>query len=134
MEEHSGLQLDDGSQIAVIGGGPAGSFFSYFLLDMAERVGIDIQVDIYEPKDFSRPGPGGCNHCGGVVHESLVQILAAEGINLPPTVVQRGIDSHILHMGVGSVRIETPLAEKRIGTVYRGGWPTEGQGEKMGRP
>ena len=75
MEEQSGLQLDDSSQIAVIGGGPAGSFFSYFLLDMAERVGIDIQVDICEPKDFSHPGPGGCNHCGGVVHESLVQYI-----------------------------------------------------------
>jgi len=123
MDEQMRLQLDDGSRIAVIGGGPAGSFFSYFLLDLAERAGMDIQVDIYEPKDFSRPGPAGCNHCGGIVHESLVQILAAEGINLPPTVVQRGIDSHVLHMGVGSVRIETPLHEKRIGALYRGGGP-----------
>jgi flavin-dependent dehydrogenase len=130
MEAQSGLQLDDGSQIAVIGGGPAGSFFSYFLLDMAERVGIDIQVDIYEPKVFSRPGPDGCNHCGGVVHESLVQILATEGIILPPTVVQRGIDSHMLHMGVGSVNIETPLDEKRIGTVYRGAGPRRGKERK----
>jgi len=132
MEKQTTLQLDDGSQIAVIGGGPAGSFFSYFLLDMAERVGIDIQVDIYEPKDFSRPGPAGCNHCGGVVHESLVQILATEGINLPPTVVQRGIDSHMLHMGVGSVRIETPLDEKRIGAVYRGSGPRGVKDNKWG--
>ena len=123
MDRQTDLQLDDGSQIAVIGGGPSGSFFGYFLLDMAERIGIDIQVDIYEPKDFSRPGPAGCNHCGGVVHESLVQILATEGINLPPTVVQRGIDSHVLHMGMGSVRIETPLEEKRIGAMYRGAGP-----------
>jgi flavin-dependent dehydrogenase len=132
MEKQTTLQLDDGSQIAVIGGGPAGSFFSYFLLDMADRVGIDIQVDIYEPKDFSRLGPPGCNHCGGVVHESLVQILATEGINLPPTVVQRGIDSHMLHMGVGSVRIETPLDEKRIGAVYRGAGPRGVKDNKWG--
>jgi len=123
MEKLNSLHLDDGSQIAVMGGGPAGSFFSYFLLDMAERVGIDVQVDIYEPKDFSRPGPPGCNMCGGIVHESMVQILATEGINLPPTVVQRGIDSHVLHMGVGSVRIEAPLHEKRIGAMYRGAGP-----------
>jgi flavin-dependent dehydrogenase len=115
--------LDNGSHVAVIGGGPAGSFFSYFLLEMAERAGMELQVDVYEPKDFSRAGPKGCNHCGGVVHESLVQILATEGINLPPTVVQRGIDSHILHMGVGSVRIETPLHEMRIGAMYRGAGP-----------
>jgi flavin-dependent dehydrogenase len=123
MKEQTRLQLDHGSRIAVMGGGPAGSYFSYFLLDMAERAGLDVQVEIYEPKDFSRPGPAGCNHCGGVVHESLVQILAAEGINLPPTVVQRGIDSHILHMGVGSVRIETPVHEKRIGAMHRGAGP-----------
>ena len=123
MEEQTSLELDDGSRVAVIGGGPAGSFFSYFLLDMAERTGIDIQVDVYEPKDFSRPGPAGCNHCGGGVHESLVQILATEGIFLPPTVVQRGVDSHILHMGVGDAHIATPLDEKRIGTVFRGSGP-----------
>jgi len=118
-----GTRLTDGSRVAVIGGGPAGSFFSYFLLDMAERVRLDVGVDIYEPRDFSRPAPHGCNMCGGVVSESLVQYLAAEGINLPPTVVQRGIDSYMLHMDVGSKRIETPLNEKRIAAVHRGGGP-----------
>lgn len=118
-----GYELVDGSKVAVIGGGPAGSFFSYFLLEMAERMGTDIQVDIYEPRDFSRPGPSGCNMCGGIISESLVQTLATDGINLPPTVVQRGIDSYILHMDVGSARIDTPLYEKRIGAVHRGTGP-----------
>jgi flavin-dependent dehydrogenase len=117
------LKLDGGSRVAVIGGGPAGSYFSYFLLDMAERMDVDIQLDIYEPRDFSSPGPAGCNMCGGIVSESLVQTLATEGIILPPTVVQRGIDSYVLHMDVGSVRIETPLREKRIGAVHRGAGP-----------
>jgi flavin-dependent dehydrogenase len=119
------LQLDDGSRVGVIGGGPAGSFFTIFLLDTAERMGLDIQVDIYEPRDYTRPGPVGCNMCGGIISESLVQNLAAEGINLPPTVVQRGIDSYMLHMDVGSVRIETPLQEKRIAAVYRGPGPRD---------
>ena len=119
------LQLDDGSRVGVIGGGPAGSFFTIFLLDTAERMGMDIQVDIYEPRDYTCPGPVGCNMCGGIISESLVQNLAAEGINLPPTVVQRGIDSYMLHMDVGSVRIETPLQEKRIGAVYRGPGPRD---------
>lgn len=121
----SELQLDDGSQVGVIGGGPAGSFFSIFLIDMAERMGLDIKVDIYEPRDYTKPGPVGCNMCGGIISESLVQNLAAEGINLPPTVVQRGIDSYMLHMDVGSVRIETPLEEARIGAVYRGPGPRD---------
>ena len=119
------LQLEDGSRVAVIGGGPAGSFFSYFLLEMADRIGLELQVDLYEPKDFTRPAPKGCNMCGGIVSESLVQNLATEGINLPSKVVQRGIDSYVLHMDVGSVRIETPLHEMRIGAVTRGPGPRD---------
>ncbi|MEK6562279.1 MAG: hypothetical protein AABZ59_03780, partial [Candidatus Binatota bacterium] len=121
----SNLKLDNGSRVAVIGGGPAGSFFSYFLLDMAQRSGIDVQVDIYEPRDFSHPAPQGCNMCGGIISESLVQLLAVEGINLPAAVVQRGIDSYMLHMSVGSVRIGTPLHEKRIAAVHRGAGPRD---------
>lgn len=121
----STLQLDDGSRVGVIGGGPAGSFFSFFLLGLAKRLALDIHVDIYEPRDFTRIGPAGCNMCGGIISESLVQMLATEGINLPPTVVQRGIDSYMLHMDVGSVEIETPLHEKRIGAVYRGPGPRD---------
>ena len=119
----SPLTLENGSRVAVIGGGPAGSFFSYFLLAMAERIGIDLHVDIFEPKDFDRTGPSGCNMCGGIVSESMVQLLTTEGINLPPTVVQRGIDSYVLHMDVGSVRIDTPRREKRIAAVHRGCGP-----------
>ncbi len=119
----SRLKLADGARVAVMGGGPAGAFFSYFLLDLARRVGLQVQVDIYEPRDFSRPGPAGCNMCGGVIYEGLVQKLAAEGIDLPPSVVQRGIDACTLHMDVGSRPFETPAHEKRIGAVYRGAGP-----------
>ncbi len=125
------LRLSDGSRIGVVGAGPAGSFFSYFVLQMAQRVSLDIKVDIYEPRDFSRPAPHGCNMCGGIVSESLVQNLAAEGINLPPGVVQRSIDSYFLHMEEGSVRIETPLQEKRIAAVHRGAGPRDGKGGTM---
>jgi flavin-dependent dehydrogenase len=121
--KEEGLKLTEGSHVAVIGGGPAGSFFSYFLLAMAERFGTDLSVDIYESRNFSNPGPAGCNMCGGIISESLVQTLATEGINLPFSVVQRGIDSYLLHMDVGSVKIVTPLQEKRIGAVHRGAGP-----------
>ncbi|MFQ5943654.1 MAG: hypothetical protein ACE5JF_08890 [Anaerolineales bacterium] len=106
-----------------MGGGPAGSFFTYFLLEMAGMIGQELQVDIYEPRDFTIPGPPGCNMCGGIVSESLVQMLAAEGIILPPTVVQRGISAYVMHSDAGSVRIDTPMEEKRIGAIYRGPGP-----------
>jgi len=127
-EDPSELQLNDGSRVAVMGGGPAGSYFTYFLLNMAGMMEIDLQVDVYEPRDYGCVGPRSCNMCGGIVSESLVQILATEGINLPSTVVQRGIDSYVLHMDVGSVRIDTPSREMRIGAVHRGAGPRGAEG------
>jgi len=124
---HAGLRLEDGSRIGVVGAGPAGSFFAYFLLDMAGRTGLDVTVDLVESRDFLQPSPQGCNMCGGIVSESLVQNLAAEGFSLPATVIQRGIDSYHLHMDAGSVLIETPLHEMRIGAVHRGSGPRDVQ-------
>lgn len=121
----SPMKLDNGSRVAVIGGGPAGSFFSYFLLTMAERNNLKIRVDIYEPRDFNLPGPVGCNMCGGVIYESLVQSLAVEGINLPVSVVQRGIEFNKLHLDIGSVQIHTSYREKSIATTFRGAGPRD---------
>ncbi|MBI5086299.1 MAG: cyclic nucleotide-binding domain-containing protein [Acidobacteria bacterium] len=115
--------LSDGSRVAVVGGGPAGALFSYFLLQMAERAGRTVALDVYEPKDFLNLGPGGCNMCGGIISESLVQMLATEGINLPPGIVQRGIDSYVLHTDVGTVKLNPPGHERRIAAVHRGGGP-----------
>jgi flavin-dependent dehydrogenase len=122
-QRRNGTSLHDGSKVAVIGAGPAGSMFSYFLLSMAETVGLELDVDIFEPRGFCHRGPAGCNHCGGIVSESLVQRLATEGIRLPDCVVQRGIESYTLHMDVGDVEIATPLMEKRIAAIYRGNGP-----------
>jgi flavin-dependent dehydrogenase len=119
----SDYTLDDNAKIAVIGGGPSGSLFSIFALKMAKMIDKKIDVTIFEPKDFTRDGPIGCNRCGGVISEHLVQALAVEGINIPPEVVQRGINSYVLHTQRGDVHIESPAAEKRIATVYRGGGP-----------
>ena len=126
------ISLEDGSRVGVIGGGPAGSLFAYFLLTFARRMDLDLHVDIYEPRDFTKPGPAGCNMCGGIVSESLVQALAVEGIDLPPSVVQRGIDSYVLHTDKDSVRIDTPLHEKRIAAIHRGGGPRDLQRVKWG--
>jgi flavin-dependent dehydrogenase len=120
------IALQDGSRVAVIGAGPAGSLFAYFLLDMAKRIDLSLDVDLWEPRGtFAKPGPAGCNMCGGIVSETLVQNLAIEGVALSPVVVQRGIDAYVLHTDVGSTRIETPLAEMRIGAVHRGAGPKD---------
>ena len=122
-ESSKNLVLEDGSNIAVVGGGPSGSFFTYFALDFASRFGLDINIDIIEAKDFTCSGPSGCNHCGGIISESLVQMLSTEGIVLPSTVIRRGIESYTLHLEQGSTVIVAPMQEQRIASVFRGAGP-----------
>jgi flavin-dependent dehydrogenase len=117
------LRLRDGSRVGVVGGGPAGSLFAFFLLSMAARTGLKLRVDIYEPRDFARPGPSGCNMCGGIVSESLVQELSTLGIRLPEGLVRRTIDSYVLHTESGSVKIDAPRRGKTTAAVQRGGGP-----------
>lgn len=122
-ERNDGLQLKNGSRIGVVGGGPAGSFFSYFALDLAKKAGIHIEIDIYEPKDFSRSGPPGCNHCGGIVAESLVRQMKADGIVLPEQVIRRTIETYTLHLEQGTAVIDNLGADQRIISMFRGSGP-----------
>ena len=123
VENTEDFELKSGSKICVIGGGPAGSFFTYFFLGLADRLGIEVELDNIEAKDFLKLGPTGCNNCGGIISESLVQLLSAEGITLPSSVVRRGIDSYVMHTDDRNVKIATPLEEKRIASVFRGSGP-----------
>lgn len=115
--------LDDGANIAVIGGGPTGTFFTIFALKMAQMIEKQLNITVFEPKNFAKDGPVGCNRCGGIISELLVQTLAVEGINLPDSVVRKGINSYNLHTNHGDVFIATPALERTIATVYRGGGP-----------
>jgi hypothetical protein len=88
---------------------------------------MNIKVDIYERRDFLNLGPTGCNMCAGVISESLIQSLSIEGIDLPDTVVQRGIKSFVLHTDAHNVTMYAPFKEMRIATVYRGSGPKGAQ-------
>jgi len=117
------IELANGSRIGVVGGGPAGSFFSFYALDYAKRFGLDIHLDIFEPKDFTKVGAGGCNHCGGIISESLVQHMATDGIVIPSEIIQRGINTYTMHTEHGSRVIHSPSDEHRIASVFRGCGP-----------
>ena len=63
MSGPGSLQLGEGARIAVVGGGPAGSFFGYFAQRMAERIGRRLHIDLYEPRDYSCRGPNPICRC-----------------------------------------------------------------------
>jgi len=117
------MELTDGSRIGVVGGGPAGSFFSYYTLEYARRFGLEVELDIFEAKDFTKIGASGCNHCGGIISESLVQDLATDGLIIPSDIIQRTISTYTLHTEQGSRVIRTPSDEHRIASVFRGSGP-----------
>ena len=123
LQKDSNLELNDGAKIAVLGGGPAGSFFSIFALKLAKQIGKNIDLTMYENKSFSTEGPSSCNMCAGVISESLVQMLAIEGICLKPPIVQRAIDTYCFQTVDGDVFLKSPSKQKGIATVYRGGGP-----------
>ncbi|MBF0186877.1 MAG: hypothetical protein HQL50_03025 [Magnetococcales bacterium] len=117
------MELNDNARIAVVGGGPAGSLSAFFLQSLAERVGLTLKVDVYEPRAFYKTGPSGCNMCGGIISESLIELLATEGLQIPSSVVIDTIDTYTLHTDDGHVRIRSRLDEMRIASIFRGGGP-----------
>jgi flavin-dependent dehydrogenase len=123
------FRLEDGARVAVIGGGPAGSFFTYFLLRFADEAQLDIHVDVYEQRDFTWAGPRGCNMCGGLVAGPLVDGLREAGITLPAAVIQNEIDSYSLRTSVDEVRVVAPDRRRPALAAYRGAGPRD-----VGRP
>lgn len=107
-------------------------FLAYFALGIADQIGLDITLDIYEPQNFFMTMPRSCNKCGGIISETLIQNLAVEGINIPAPIIQRGINSYTLYTDKGKVEIQTPTNERRIGAVHRGCGPKDLKETKWG--
>jgi flavin-dependent dehydrogenase len=118
------LKLHNGSHIAIIGGGPAGTFFAHFALSLARQKGLDVTITILDGKNFMRRGPPGCNMCAGVISEPLLARLEREGIRLPEGRVQRRIDAYYLQTMDSGLLLTHPQGKKgAIRTVYRGSGP-----------
>ncbi len=116
-------RLQPRSRIAVVGGGPAGSFFALNALRIAETLGIPLEITLFEAKDLALPGPRGCNMCAGVLSHRTLSGLAALDIPLPPDVIMGRVRAYQLHWGEYSVRIHPPDTRGPVVTVYRGGGP-----------
>ena len=117
------LVLKDGSKIAIIGAGPAGSFFADFAFDLALKKDIKISLVLFDGKDFTQTGPRGCNLCAGVISESLNDSLLSRGIVLSGEKIQRKIEGYYLRLRSGGFLLKHPLNKKPITTVFRGNGP-----------
>jgi flavin-dependent dehydrogenase len=120
---NNGLKLQNGDRIAVIGAGPAGTFFSLSALKFARATGLDISITIFDGKDFIKPGPPGCNMCAGVISENLSQKMHAAGIDLPADRVQMEIDNYTLSTPHYTIGLHRRPRSFPIRTVYRGNGP-----------
>ena len=120
------LRLRAGAHIAIVGGGPAGSAFALFALHYARATRLPLSVTIFEPRDFSRPGPWGCNMCAGLIPVRFLTPLQELGIEIPPAVIRNTIDRYVLHTAAGSIALEQPDPDGGVISVYRGNGPREG--------
>ncbi|MBM4053138.1 MAG: hypothetical protein FJ264_00400 [Planctomycetes bacterium] len=121
--------LKDNDTIAIIGGGPAGSFFAHFALKLARKLEKKIKIYIFCGKDFIQKGPVGCKMCAGVLSETLLMKMEQEGIVLPKSRIQNEIDGYFFQSQERGVPLHHPVHghTPRIVTVFRGNGPRDFQ-------
>jgi flavin-dependent dehydrogenase len=120
------MQLGNGSQVVIVGGGPAGTFTALHLLYQASKAHKNIEITILEARDFSRPGPGGCNKCAGILSSKLIKNMESLDLQLPAEVIQSELQAYVLHLGDEQLLLHPPDPAKYIMSVYRGGGPRLG--------
>ncbi len=109
-------------KVAIIGGGPAGSFCAIHLLRKASTLDIPIEVVIFDPKLFGKSGPGGCNLCAGVITRSMIDNLKEMYVPIADEIIQRRIDGFVFISEGGSLEIRGK-PEDEFYSVFRGGGP-----------
>lgn len=117
------MRFKNHSRVCIVGGGPAGSFAALHLQRLSELYHLDLDVMIFEPRDFSRPGPAGCNRCAGVLSSRLWGNLSELGLSIPDSIVQADLQSYSIHLDHESIHLDRPEPSRRIISVYRGGGP-----------
>jgi hypothetical protein len=126
--------LQNGDLVAVVGGGPAGSFFAIHLLREAKRLDRNIEVVIVEKRgptdsrsdDFQCRG---CNFCAGLISPRLNKILNEHGLVVPEEIIQERINYVWIQGQWKNFRLRVPK-EMQMYSVFRGSLP----GRRSGRP
>ena len=130
----SSATLENGDAVAIVGAGPAGSFFAIHLLREAKRLKRALDVVLIEKRSPSDAEGAafqcrGCNYCAGIISPRLNQTLEENGLRVPPEVIQQQINYVWIHGQWKNLRLRVPEGE-RIYSVYRGSLP----GRRGGTP
>jgi flavin-dependent dehydrogenase len=114
--------LTSGSRVAVVGAGPAGSFFAIELLRRARAVGLNLQVKIFDGKSFAKKGAPGCNMCAGAIGHNLIEEIEHSTTIIPPEVIHYELKGYAVHYNDASATLANDPT-RRIYGVYRGAGP-----------
>ncbi|HEY3322326.1 MAG TPA: hypothetical protein VGP72_17825 [Planctomycetota bacterium] len=127
-EPRNKIVLEDGSTIAVIGGGPAGAFFAIHFLRRARELRRKTRVVILErrlaPCRAASSAPGvelnRCGYSAGGISPLLNDALRKLNLRLPPEVVEGHIHSITVQGYWKNIELVVP-EDREIVSVSRGG-------------
>ena len=126
--------LRDNDRVAIVGGGPAGSFFAIHLLREAKRLNRHLDVVIIEKRGLTDLGTDGfqcwgCNFCAGGISPRLNEVLEEHGLAVPEEIIQGRIDHVWIKGQWKNFRLRVPKG-MRMYSVFRGSLPSK----RSGRP
>ncbi len=125
MEDET-TRLKNGSRVAIVGGGPAGSFTALYLLSYAQQLGVQLSVTVFQDRDFDQKGRAGCKGCAGVLSLMFLRNLGDIGLRVPDGIIQHNINDYAVHSPYSSIAIANPERDVQIVSVYRGAGPQRG--------
>ncbi|MBT3362756.1 MAG: hypothetical protein HN929_03155 [Chloroflexi bacterium] len=116
-------KLGNSSKVAVIGGGPAGSFFALYLIHYANKNGIQPEITIYQNRNFDKLGPEGCKGCAGILSPPLLRNLKELNLFIPEQIIQSKVETYAIHNPDISISVTNPDKYSEIFSICRGGGP-----------